>query len=333
MPEISVIVPVYKTEAYLHRCVDSILSQTFTDFELILVDDGSPDNCGTICDEYAKQNQRIRVFHQNNRGQAAARNLALDWIFENSDSKYVSFVDSDDWVHPRYLELLYKANAYYGVNISQCLHIETDGLNKTIPIEDKMILITPEEEYISWYSAYFWGKMFLTDILKNIRFPEGQIYEDVAIWYKVLFKEEKIALVNEILYYYYINPDGTVQSDWMPAKLAQVRAWDAQIAFFDDIGNKDLIDCASMHYLQILVQHLRNITKSKAITWLEKKRYKSLIWRKLLQATRKYRNTPYYITHKYYVLNNLFPRIMWIYWTVYGVTRKINKTLKRGQHE
>ena len=88
MSEISLIVPVYKTEPYLHRCIDSILSQTFTDFELVLVDDGSPDKCGVICDEYAKQDKRIKVFHQNNKGQAAARNLALDWVFENSDSGF-----------------------------------------------------------------------------------------------------------------------------------------------------------------------------------------------------------------------------------------------------
>ena len=81
MSQISVIVPVYKAEPYLHRCVDSILAQTFTDFELILVDDGSPDNSGAICDEYAERDSRVRVFHQENRGQAAARNAALDWVF------------------------------------------------------------------------------------------------------------------------------------------------------------------------------------------------------------------------------------------------------------
>ena len=100
MPEISVIVPVYRAEAYLHACIDSILSQTFSDFELILVDDGSPDNCGAICDDYAARDSRVRVIHQENQGQAAARNRALavargDWV---------CFVDSDDTVHPQMLE-------------------------------------------------------------------------------------------------------------------------------------------------------------------------------------------------------------------------------------
>ena len=102
MPEISVIVPVYKAEAYLHACIDSILSQTFSDFELILVDDGSPDGCGAICDDYAARDSRVRVIHQKNQGQAAARNHAL----AAAKGEWVCFVDSDDAVHPQMLECL-----------------------------------------------------------------------------------------------------------------------------------------------------------------------------------------------------------------------------------
>ena len=109
MPQISVIVPVYKVEPYLRRCVDSILAQTFTDFELILVDDGSPDNSGAICDEYAQKDARVHVIHQENGGLSAARNAGIDWVFAHSDSQWLTFVDSDDWVHPEYLERLYHA--------------------------------------------------------------------------------------------------------------------------------------------------------------------------------------------------------------------------------
>ena len=107
MPEISVIVPVYKVEPYLRRCVDSILAQTFTDIEVILIDDGSPDGCPAICDEYVQQDNRVKVIHQENRGVSAARNAGLDWVFANSDSQWISFVDSDDWVHPQFLEYLH----------------------------------------------------------------------------------------------------------------------------------------------------------------------------------------------------------------------------------
>lgn len=99
-PKISVIVPVYKAEKYLHKCVDSLLAQTFTDFEILLIDDGSPDKSGEICDEYAEKDSRIRVFHKENGGVSAARNLGLN----NSGGNYVAFVDSDDWVAPDYLK-------------------------------------------------------------------------------------------------------------------------------------------------------------------------------------------------------------------------------------
>ena len=96
MPVISVIVPVYKVEKYIHRCIDSILGQTFTDFELILVDDGSPDNCGAICDEYAAKDSRVVVIHQENDGVSSARNAGIDWSFANSDSIWMAFVKIDN---------------------------------------------------------------------------------------------------------------------------------------------------------------------------------------------------------------------------------------------
>ena len=107
MPLISVIVPIYKVKEYLNRCVDSILSQTFTSFELVLVDDGSPDECGEICDDYAIKDDRIIVIHQSNKGLSEARNTGIDWAMKNSDSEWLTFVDSDDWIHPDYLRLLY----------------------------------------------------------------------------------------------------------------------------------------------------------------------------------------------------------------------------------
>ena len=106
MPTISIIVPVYKVENYIHRCVDSILGQTYADFELILVDDGSPDNCGAICDDYAAKDSRVVVIHQENGGLSAARNAGIDWVLANSNSQWLTFIDSDDWVNKTYLESL-----------------------------------------------------------------------------------------------------------------------------------------------------------------------------------------------------------------------------------
>ena len=166
------------------------MTQTFTDFELVLVDDGSTDNCGSICDEYAKKDNRVVSFHQDNRGQAAARNFALDWIFTNSDSKYISFVDSDDWVHPQYLEKMIFAIEKYDIFLCQCNHLRTDTEVPFCESEDadeNVYLITPEEQYANWFSAYFWGKLFKKECFTDFRFPQGVIFEDVLIWYKLLF--------------------------------------------------------------------------------------------------------------------------------------------------
>ena len=111
-PKISVIVPVYKAEAYLHRCVDSLLAQTFQDFEILLVDDGSPDKSGGICDEYARKDRRVRVFHKENGGVSSARNLGL----ENAKGEWICFVDADDWVEGEYLKELYSDVLLYNVD-------------------------------------------------------------------------------------------------------------------------------------------------------------------------------------------------------------------------
>lgn len=328
MPTISVIVPVYKTEHYLHRCIDSILTQTFTDFELLLVDDGSPDNCGTICDEYAEKDNRIRVFHQENKGQAAARNVALDWVFANSNSEYIGFVDSDDWVHPRYLELLRDGIRKYGVNICQCGHIETDGFEKLPVVVESFSCITPEEQYIHHYSAFMWDKLFDRSCWESIRFPEGQIYEDVAIWPEVLFKEERIALVKDALYYYFVNPEGTVQKEWTPAKLAQIEAWEDQLEFARTHGSKLVLQTVLKRFCWVYKHQCKEIAASDRITEREKKSYYSRLLRRLrviiLNERRQLKEIGIYSQYFEWA----FPKINWLLWTMRGIWGKLKRLFK-----
>ena len=173
MPKLSIIVPVYKVEQYLHKCIDSILSQTFTDFELILIDDGSPDRCGEICDEYAAKDDRIIVIHQKNRGVSAARNAGLDI----ARGEYIGFVDSDDWIEPEMYESMlcdtYKefdivtvgAKSYENNNIRIILTIDC------VFDQEKLLL-----ELIAQPNRIGGGvvnKVFKSSILKNVRFPVG----------------------------------------------------------------------------------------------------------------------------------------------------------------
>ena len=281
MPTISVIVPVYKVEPYLRRCVDSILAQTFTDFELILVDDGSPDNCGAICDEYAAKDERIYVIHQHNQGQAAARNHALDWVFANSNSRYITFIDSDDWVQPRYLELLKNGLIKFGSSICQCMHILTDGEESGHQVEEVYHCVTPKEEYLQYYSPYVWGKLYKRQVWQALRFPEGQIYEDLAIWYKLLFSQEIVAIVDCVLYYYFRNLNGTMRSNWHPGMLARMDAWDAQIDFFNNRGDKELVENAVKRYCHIAYGEYHDIEQSSRLTNEEKKENQAILARKI----------------------------------------------------
>ena len=145
--KISVIVPVYNVEPYLRRCINSIINQTFDDFDLVLVDDGSPDRCGEICDEYAEKDTRISVIHQQNSGLSAARNVGIDWSFSESDSDWLTFVDSDDWIHLEYLEILFREAVAHRTNVCICDFQETTGKIGTTDVCMEGIDITPEEFY------------------------------------------------------------------------------------------------------------------------------------------------------------------------------------------
>lgn len=291
MPTISVIVPVYNTKEYLRRCLDSILAQTFTDFELLLVDDGSTDESGDICDEYAAKDSRVMVFHQENKGQAAARNLALDWMFANSDSEYISFVDSDDWVHPRYLALLYKASSDYNVNVCQCGHLDTDGTVELPSVEECVEIITPEEQYTQHYSAFVWDKLFRRECFREIRFPEGQIYEDVAIWYKILFAQENLVLVKDVLYYYYTNLESTVHSQWTPPRYAQVEAWDEQLRFLAENENERVREEAVHRSFVVLETQLADVEKSDKISCKVRREYTAVLRKRIRLLLEEYRYT------------------------------------------
>ena len=211
-PKVSVIVPIYKAELYLRRCIDSILSQTFKDFELILVDDGSPDKSGEICEEYARKDTRVRVFHKLNGGVSSARNLALD----HAIGDFVMFVDSDDWVTDDCLE----------VCIKEILDNELDALqfgyvmlwsNKSVYKIKKETDIFNGENYIKnkKYNACVWGGIFKKDIIvnNNIRFNESlKLAEDQIFIFSILKNTTRIKYKQVSLYYYFQNPESAVHN-------------------------------------------------------------------------------------------------------------------------
>ena len=220
MPEISIIVPVYNVEQYLDRCVNSILNQTFTDFELILVDDGSPDHCPKMCDEWSKKDARIRVLHKTNGGLSSARNAGL----EIAVGDYVGFVDSDDWIAPDMYETLYRLLKQYQADIS-CGGIERTDVMQIKETQTGHVMVYSKEEYAKKYFKigsnetvhYVWNKLYNRKTADNIKFPEGLINEDVEGFFLALSVSEKIVETDQTVYYYWKNQKG-ISYQWFTKK-------------------------------------------------------------------------------------------------------------------
>lgn len=325
MSIISVIVPVYKVEPYLHRCVDSILAQTFTDFELILVDDGSPDNCGKICDQYAEKNTKIHVIHRENGGLSAARNTGIEWAFEHSDSEWLCFVDSDDWVHPRYLERLHQAATQFGVQISQCGALETTGQVQEEETQKEILCIRPEEQYCNWYDPHAWGKLYAKSIFQTIRYPVGILFEDVSIWYKILFSVDAIAILDEKLYCYFQNQEGITHSSWTSAKMSWVKAWDENVAFAKSYGDREVLKQAVNRACWVYKYEIDEIAESKVLSAAEQKKYKKLIMGRLKNAVIRYKEELKALKSYDYYYAIAFPRLYRIYWTGVGIINKFRR--------
>lgn len=212
-PLISVIVPVYNVERYLNQCVDSIINQTYTNLEIILVDDGSPDRCPQICDEYAYRDKRIKVFHTENGGQSKARNLAL----KHCRGDYIAFVDSDDWIKEdtfeKVLSEIKKQNvdvAFYTANIIMngiCVEKRFQYFpDKMVVPQNKLIELTLKDEI----GGQPWLKVMKRKCWRDVEFPEGRIYEDLAISFRpFIYANNGAVFLDEALYNYRMNLRGT----------------------------------------------------------------------------------------------------------------------------
>lgn len=211
MPKLSVIVPVYKVEKYIHNCIDSILDQTFKDFELILVDDGSPDNCGKICDEYAKKDSRIKVIHQQNSGVSCARNSGLDI----SCAEYISFIDPDDWIDKN---MFSECIQFMQDNILDicCIDVcEVRNTKKRLSYKFDTNVIFDKQEalekiLVDKIDNSPCDKIYKSSVWHNVRFPVGRRFEDVATIYKTFYNADKIGCLRKAYYYYLKRPGSAI---------------------------------------------------------------------------------------------------------------------------
>lgn len=239
---ISVIIPVYKVEKYLCRCVDSVLEQTYTNMEIILVDDGSPDNCPVMCDEYARQDSRVKVIHQENAGLSGARNAGIDM----AQGQWLAFVDSDDYLTADFLERLYQACVDTGSSLSVCRWEYVRG--ETIPEHGtgETRVYTGREMLANLYvpdGAYFvvaWNKLYRKELFEDIRYPLGRIHEDEATTYRIYDKVRKAAYVDRSLYGYFVTPV-SITRGFNPKRMDWVTAVAERLDFFEQKGYTELM--------------------------------------------------------------------------------------------
>lgn len=338
MTAITVIVPVYRAEAYLPGCIESILNQTFSDFTLILVDDGSPDRCGEICGEYAIQDSRIRVLHQENQGQSAARNLALSV----TESPWVCFVDSDDLIHPQALELLYRAAQ--NVDVSMCRMLEAAELPEDFftpktgdftvaALDDETLArMYDEENYPAWVSC---GKLIRRELIQRHLFCPGRVYEDneaVCHW----LAGGRLAQIPEELYFYRTNLASTTKSAFSMKKLDFLWALENITKFYGSMGFPQTESRFFDRYVRETAgfyRVVRYIENRKDAAWNIRRSF-----RRMLRSERRKLTKAQFES----VFDAMHPKLIKVYWPVEGIVRtirqeglggivrKLGKHLKRG---
>lgn len=273
MPQISVIVPVYGVEQYLPACVNSLLQQTFTDFELILVDDGSPDNCPALCDHYAETDSRIRVIHQENGGLSAARNTGIC----AAQGRFLAFVDSDDTVSPQYLQALYTALQDSGADMALCgvEDVNEDGSSQAEPVltlpadpgifEGKALM----QQFFTPHSTCYtvaWNKLYRAELWQNLRYPVGMIHEDDAVAHLLYSACKTVVCLSQPLYFYRLRQGSICHAQLRPGNFDGVSAHAAWCRFFAKNGQQDLLNKALfgcwMRYLDLCAQ-----CRSASLSW------------------------------------------------------------------
>jgi glycosyltransferase involved in cell wall biosynthesis len=249
--KVSIVIPVYKVEKYLRKCLDSVVAQTYKNIEVILVDDGSPDDCGRICDEYAEIYSFIKVIHQNNQGLSAARNNAVP----QSTGEFITFIDSDDFVTPDYVEYLVSLMKKNRAEIS---------VGGTVYQYEKKPIKAPKEEtktgfcsvekalinmnYGQDFSVYAWGKLYKRELVERNPYPVGKLYEDLANTYIIVSSSNGVAYGNKQIYYWLQRAGSIMHSGFNEKQFDGIDAVNNQLAFVAE-NYPNAIQAAKVRYM------------------------------------------------------------------------------------
>lgn len=236
MEKISIIAPVYQVEKYIGQCIESVINQTFKNFELILIDDGSKDKSGNICDEYAKRDKRIHVVHTENKGAASARNKGLDL----ATGKYIAFVDGDDYLAENMLDKLYKVITQENCDVVVCdflnLHANSDK-DFSLQLSDSKVSgreilshLKNQKNYGVW--TIVWNKLYKKEILKDLRFPEGKYFEDEIFSDQLYLICNEVQVISDVLYYHRVLETSTMNTQKIRNYLDLIDAFQLRINLY-----------------------------------------------------------------------------------------------------
>lgn len=289
---ISIIIPVYRVEAYLERCIRSVIAQSYQNLEIILVDDGSPDRCGEICDCFAQDDSRVKVYHKDNGGLSDARNYGIT----KSHGVFISFIDSDDYVASNYVEYLYDIMMKYDADISCCCMKKTIhntsayGLNQSLPKER---LLTGKEACRELFGNLYdvlvtaAGKLYKREIVRKNPFPVGRKHEDEAMTCQYYYTADRVVVGNQCLYAYYQNPSSIMHARENCFNEDLIWALRHRAEFFTERNEHKLSKLAwnmlvqhclyeSVHYdgrYDLVLCELSNVRELPPRTWIELKLY------------------------------------------------------------
>lgn len=246
---ISVIIPVYNVEKYINRCIESVIHQTYTNLEIILIDDGSTDKSGQICDEYRKIDNRVKVIHKVNGGLSEARNVGL----ERMSGEYVAFIDSDDYVDVAFIEKLFQLLVKYNADIAISGFATTTKDSEVKKWKNRTEVFTKnmalkEMLYQKKYNTSAWAKLYKSTLFQEVRYPIGKIYEDICTTYKLIDKSEKIVFNPTELYFYYKSDVSIIRSKFNIKKMDYIENTKILLEFIEE-NYPSLQNAAEFRYL------------------------------------------------------------------------------------
>ncbi|MBQ1689161.1 MAG: glycosyltransferase family 2 protein [Lachnospiraceae bacterium] len=263
--KISIIVPVYKVENFVERCIKSVLNQTYTNWEMIMVEDGSPDGSGAICDSYAEKDSRIHVIHKENQGVAAARNTGL----QMAKGTYIAFVDSDDYVHPDYLKVMMELQKETDALLSIVgFHLSHDSqLQDCKPRGNAQKLTSAQMIEMQLNNQQLcspWSKLYHRSIFEQLSYPEGDIYEDLMVAIQIFdLAKDRIVYQDVPLYYYFQESESITRCDFHYGKLDELKALEHQYLYVAE-KYPHLVDKARYEYVYHIYGYILCLVKDQS---------------------------------------------------------------------